>query len=430
MIPIIVGIITFTTVFLSYKYEVVKKSNKRLIKLFLIAASLISLIWAASYLYSNFQKPHEWDFLSWYVYGSVAANDLNFYEPTSNQAVINTLSIPYSPTKDFIANIVNVGFMYTPPSMFIYLPLGYFSYSGAHILWVCFNVLCILFCLYLLWKIFLPSNSIVPICMVLFFFFLHKGTRWTLGVEQNTIILLLLILLIFKDLESKKVGLWIALGIIVKPIMMIFLGYLLIKKNWKGISIVFSALIILFGIAGLFFGWDVLGSFFSRNPNVDIPITNYVEIVNCSLLATILRFTNYDLNSHPPLFNPLFLIIGGIIFFVSLFIIYLNKNDNEKWVLVYLISLALLIYPATQQFYTILLMPLVFLLYNKSSQMPGKIIGASVIISLIYALPQLDSYRIDVYFIVHFIIWILLSAYLFGKTNIYFKFRTKLNMIG
>ena len=264
---------------------------------------------------------------------------------------------------------------------------------------------------------FLPKKDLVTISLIVILFFLNKGTRWTLGVEQNTILLLLMLIFIWKDEESPRVGIWLAFGIIIKPIFAIILGYIAIKKNWKGLLVTFLIVSLLFITAGLVFGSDVLYSYFNKNPNTDVPNVNYLEIVNCSLLATVLRVTNYDISIHPPLFNPLFLIISGIILIVSFLIIYINRNDSERWGLAYITVTGLLVYPATQQFYTILLIPFVFLLYKNIERLPGNIFSTAIIITFIYAFPQIDSNNIDVYFITHIIIWLILSAFLVAKSK-------------
>ncbi len=426
MLPLLLSVIIFSIViFSTYKF---KDKWKYYLNIYFALIAIFSVLWSSAYLYRNFQKPHEWDFLCWYLDGSVAAEGLNFYEPASYHKVFHSLTIPYKPSKVFISNIVDVGFKYPPPSMFYLMPLGYLSYKEAHILWVSFNILVILFCLYFLWKIYLPQKNIIAYSLVLIFFFLNKGTRWTLGVEQNTILLLLMLILVWKDANSPRVGLWLALGIIIKPIVAIVLGYLLIKRNWKGSLLTFVFLILLFGSAELFFGSNIFTSYFTKNPNSDVPSLNYIESVNCSLLATILRTTNYDINMHPPLFNPIYLVTGGAIFLISLLLIYLNKNELENWGLAYIIVTGLIIYPATQQFYIILLIPLIFLLYKNFKQLPGKIYTSAFIIALIYGLPQLDSYHIDVYFITHLLIWFLLSIFLIIKSDFFNKHKMRLSI--
>ena len=129
MIPIFIGIIIFTVIILSYKYDNIQNKKKKIVRIYLFAIAIFSVIWASSYLYRNFQEPHEWDFLCWYLDGSVAANGLNFYQPTSYQTTINSLVLPYAPSKAFISNIVDVGFKYPPPSMFYLITLGYLSYN-------------------------------------------------------------------------------------------------------------------------------------------------------------------------------------------------------------------------------------------------------------------------------------------------------------
>ena len=63
-------------------------------------------------------------------------------------------------------------------------------------------------------------------------------------------------------------------------------------------------------ISMFIFGSDTVLSYFSKNPNTDVPNVNYLSHTNLSLLGIILRATDYNINLHPPLFNPLYLIIS------------------------------------------------------------------------------------------------------------------------
>ena len=225
------GLIVFILLKFYLENKSIKLKKLDLTKLYLIGITVFSLGWVSFYIYRNFEKPHEWDFLCWYLDGHVAVSGLNFYEPKSYQEVFKQIQVPYKPSDGFISEIVNVGFKYPPPTMIYLVPLGFFNYFNSHLMWTVFNILLMIANIYLFWEIFFNKKSFKDLLLIIPLFCLQQGTRSNLDAQQNTLILLLMVLLMWKDKNLARAGIWMALGIAAKPIMVLLGLYFLFKRE-------------------------------------------------------------------------------------------------------------------------------------------------------------------------------------------------------
>jgi hypothetical protein len=384
---IIKSIIIFLAVFLiiyGYKRD---KNNifKILFRLYIVVLFLFSTYSVYSIIRENFNKPKEFDFLCFYLNGNVAANNLNFYEPKNYKTTIEKLSIPFKPSKAFTEEIVNVGFWYPPPTMFLFLPLGYLNFIEAHKLWILINILFLITDLLLLWKIFFKNFGLEGFLISSSLFMLMGSTRTSVGVEQTSFIYLFFLLLIWKDHNNYKSGIWLAIGIFIKPVLIFLYIYFLFNRNWKQIfmSILTCILIVLITIS--FFNLEIFISYFIKNPTSHLPIDIYTEWSNQSLFASVLRLTG-NFNNSIYIVIPIYIFIISSISFISFKII--NKKPSIIFILV-LIS-GLLLYPASLNHYSIILIiPILFLL-KESPDLSINDLSISLIICTIYLFVQLN----------------------------------------
>jgi len=82
---------------------------------------------------------------------------------------------------------------------------------------------------------------------------------------------------------------------------MAFLGlYLLLRGRWRIIFVSVGAAVVLCLLSMLVFGTNTFFSYFTSNPMSRLPAFIYNEADNQSLLALILRTTQYDISAHSP----------------------------------------------------------------------------------------------------------------------------------
>ena len=103
----------------------------------------------------------------------------------------------------------------------------------------------------------------------------------------------------------------------------------------------------------MFFGY------FMSNPIVlKMPNYLYTEDINQSLLATILRLTNFDFSAGSPYLQPIFIITAMLFTGITSFLVFHRKDEQEPYsdyALALTITYALLLFPKTLTHYAVLL---------------------------------------------------------------------------
>ena len=412
---LLVVIIIFTVVNIYKRYNKLNSKFKLAGLLFLILLSL-----GLGYYYTKsvnriFSNPTDFDFLCFYMNGNVAVRGLNFYHPQNYAKVYEQIKIPFTPSASFVPEIINVGFLYFPPTMLLFLPLGLFNFSTSQILW---NLLLLLFFIIdfiVLWKYLLKDKSLIGFLLVFVLFLLIHGTVTTFSFDHYTFIFLFPVLLYWKDKDSPIAGLWITLSIFLKPIFLILILFPILRKKWKTVGItLISALSICLITIGVF-GSKIFFSYFKADGIKNLPVWSYTESTNQSLLSTILRITKYDISIYNPLHNPLFIILGLIILLSTFLIIYKLNEDNEEWALALFLTFMLFIYPGNQVMYSVILLPAIILLINKFDIIQNRIIVLSALIAIIYGVMFIIP------FFSYLLLWVILIAICLYKTNYFPK---------
>lgn len=320
--------------------------------------------------------PVIWDYTAYYLYGKVAAEGLNFYNPDNYRLVFDSLNLPFTDFGDFIVEVVNVGCPYPPPTILYLLPIGHMSYDAGLIYWSLFHLAFALGCIYLIYDSFLKPYKLNGLFLAAILFFLMKPVLSTVYFSQTNFVVLFLILLTHKYSDKKLGGLFLAIAIFTKPYTAIFGLFFLITRRWK---IVFSA--VISGIALLFITFLIVGpepfdTYFFHLPIDRAPLFVFSESINQSLHAVLLRAHLITLE------NPLvYMIIFLTILFAGIGVsIYLSKKKQYNAMFIVLLLVALLIYPGTLSYYgTVLLFVLFLFLSNKED----------VRISPYYSIPML-----------------------------------------
>jgi hypothetical protein len=206
----------------------------------------------------------------------------------------------------------------------------------------------------------------------------------SIASSQTNFLLLFFILLIYKNPEDWKSGMYLALSVVIKPIAAIWFLYYLINKKWTPlISFVLTGFLILF-ITVIWFGIDNYVSFFTSPPTSRLPEFVFTEPINQSLLATMSRFSiksgmDFLINYK----GLLVLIISGLFTIIAGIISRHYSKSNPGFSFLIFIPLSLLIYPSSLSHYSILLLPIfIIILLNRSYS--GLVLLFPVIILLFF----------------------------------------------
>ena len=358
-----------------------------------------------SVIQSNVSTVPEWDFHFFWAYGRVAVEGLNPYIPSN---LVHALA-PINPSQPLLAELF---YFYPPPTLFLYLPLGWFDVNNAYIVWYGIIISVLIADIYLIWKIFISRQTRVMLLCLSALVLIFKPTMLTIGFGQTNFILMFFMLL-FWDYRNKWVGgVWLALAIMIKPIAAVFMLYLILKRRWTLIGSLIGSTLVLLIATSIVFGPDMVLSFFTNNSIVnDMPTGLYAESINQSLLGEIVRWLAIDLSIESP-YSPLFIIIAGIMTTITTGCILFLPEEHSDWLFILCVSLAVLIYPKTLEHYNFIGIVAILLLIIKSKLLPYNWFIGTIGSTFIFALHSIDWFfeaNMIIYIVIHgaAIFWIL-----------------------
>jgi len=368
MISLIVAFLACLCFCLLLRTGKAKNTPVRIVYFLIFIITLSSFI---SKIFFRMFHPEVWDFTCFYLYGNVASKGYNFYLPGNFQAVYNSLNfpallnIPQSDFSSFVTESVNVGFPYPPPTILYFAPLGFLSYHSALILWTLFISLFAFACIYHIYSLFLKEYKINGLILTSILFLVLGASKSTVFYTQTDFILLFLLLLMKKFSNNKIAGIFLALAIFTKPIMIIFGLYFLFRKKWNAIFYCIGCSIILVGFTIIFFGKEVFKSYLFNNSVSRLPKSAFFEDINQSLHSVLLRHNLISLD------NPkVYMVIAIVILSLTVvLLLYLLKNKLYDNIWSVLLLIGLLIYPGTLGHYGVLLLFIIPQFFDKQNKL-------------------------------------------------------------
>ena len=311
------------------------------------------------------RDPYIYDFTAFFLWGKTAAQGYDFYLPQNLQLVFHSLQLPPGHYDVFSEEIVDVGFLYPPPTILYFAPLGFLSYKTAVICWGIFNALFAVGCIYLVYDLFLKRYKMTGLMLVAVLFVFFKPVLQTVSFLQTNFIVLFYLLLVRKYQDKKIAGLFLALALFTKPYMAILLVFFVVRKKWQTIVYFLVSSIILIGITILLFGVAPFKSYIFNSPTLRIPDWVYSEPVNQSLHAVLIRLGLISAGKS-------FLYVQIVLFVVLLsffYMVYLMRRESHGLLLGYLLAIGLLLYPGTLMYYGVLLLFIIFQFFDQRTQL-------------------------------------------------------------
>lgn len=323
----------------------------------------------------NVESPPLWDYSAFWIYGQIGAKGLNFYDPASYQAIAQESGLAADP--EFKHEIVDVGFFYPTPSMWILLPLGFTDIHTSLVLWYGIQIVVVIAIITLIWRMYFPQAGPVSrwltIGLAAMLLIGMQATRSNVGMGQSMFLLLLCFVLFWRERDHWRGGVWLALGFVVKPFMAVLVLYLLLRRRWS--TLVGAALagfvIVVFTVVG--FGLEQTVAYLVNNPTPRMPPGLYTEWTNQSLLSGILRLIGYQPEYGSGLSHPLFLLAGGLLTLLTIGLVVRLKGLPDDMSLSLVAILSILIYPASQDMYSIILILPLLVLWGRRSTLRGGV---------------------------------------------------------
>jgi len=366
----------------------------------MLALVLVSAYSHVNTMRSSVSHPHEWDFLDFWIAGQTATRGLNIYDPIDYQKI----ELPFVPSEDFKQEVLTVGLKYPPPSIFIFFPLGFFKFKQALILWYMLQTAFLALSVFLLWKTFAQDHDMMSLAFTAILMMSITASSLTFYFAQTNFMALTMLLLFWLYRHRPGGGFWLCLGMLVKPFLGIFVLYLLIKRRWKIVLAALASLLVCSLLSLIVLGKTTFLTYFLSNPSNSIPDWVYTQWMNQSLLATVLRFTDFQFTGSSPMTNPAFVAVSLILTAVTGFVAHRLDDLETEWGLGLTLLLALIIYPSSMKHYAVMLIVPTALLWTHREEIPFlHWTGVVAFISFGYFL----IYRSDLIFFATASFWLL-----------------------
>ncbi len=357
---------------------------RQIVLSFLLTTSAAWVGISAVSAYRNSVSPREFDFQLYWIYGSAIHDG---YSPYNADALKQTAA-ELNPSPDMLAELL---FLQTPPSAFLYAPLGAFDIQTACVLWYVFQAVVIAFVVILSSKTFFPQEGMFGVALCTTLLLSSLPARDTIWLAQTNFMILLTLLLFWRSPAKFAGGFALGTGILIKPILALFPIYLFLTRQWKPFFGVIAAGAALSLAAIAVFGPDMYFAYFLDNPIAhQMPSALYSEGINQSLLATILRILNVEIDSGHPAVMPMFVVLALGLSIVSGWVIRLARKDDAEMPLSIVLTLSLLLFPKTLSHYSVLLIVPMLLLWSRRHSSFGGAIHAGGLIVAVFALCAAD----------------------------------------
>jgi len=198
--------------------------------------------------------------------------------------------------------------------------------------------------------------------------------------------------LFWHERERPRAGLWAVLAVFVKPVMGVLLIDLLARRQWRGLSVAAGAALALGAATLSVFGAPVFMSYLFDNPTLRVAPRLYMQPVNQSLIATLIRALGHDSSAAPALANPIFLVTGGLLSLVSFGVLLTLRGVHRRWGMAILTTYALLIYPQTLHHYSVLLVVPLLMLYQGYRETRRDLLLVSMFIAAVFILMEYSAF--------------------------------------
>ncbi len=320
--------------------------------------------------------PGEWDFACFWLYGHIAAAGLNVYDP----AVFHSFAKPFTIDVPFVKEVLDVGFPYPPPSIFLVLPLGYAAHFGGTSLeiWFAVQFVALLAAALVLGRAALPDEGPGAALLVLALTLSMPALATDTGYAQTNSLCLLFVALAYAGRNANWGPIFTVLALWVKPYAGVLLLADLARLRLRRLGIACVALALSLGAAFAFLGPKTMLAYVVAGPIGREPAYVYAE--SSSLLGVLLRLAGAG---HLPAaaVQPLYLALAVLLAAATL-VLCARAPKGDALAFCLALLLGLLLYPGAGASYGIVQIVPLLVLWNLRERLPGNALGVGALITL------------------------------------------------
>jgi hypothetical protein len=316
----------------------------------------------------NVRVPHQWDYGCFWLYGHIAAARANVYDP----AVYAGMHLPFVPDEEFVSAVLRVGFPYPPPTIALFYPLGFIdSVPVGLALWYALNFAALGGAAWYLARTLLPDDGPRAALLVLAVIAALPASIMNVGDAQTNFLLLLVLALALRGEASAGGAVWAALALWIKPYAGALLLLDVLKRRGRRLAVIAATLAASLVTGALLVGPVAAGSYLRANPSGREPAWAFVEVVNQSLLAMVLRLQGTLPEHVVPLHEPLFVGAALLLSAITLYVCARSSAPTEASFAA-LLTLGMLVYPGTLNSYGVAIIIPLLVLWRGRERFPGR----------------------------------------------------------
>ncbi len=333
---------------------------------------------AARIAVGNVRAPREWDFACFWLYGHIAAAHQNLYDP----AVFAGFHTPFALSDEFRAAVLNVGFPYPPPTAALFLALGSIdSVPLGLALWYAVQFAALAGAAWILGRTLFPAGGWRSAPFVLALILALPASLMNVYDAQTNFLLLLLVALALRGRARAAGAIWEVLAVWVKPYAVALLLLDLLRNKRRRLLVAAVTALASLAAAALLLGPAALSNYVLANPAAREPSFAFVEGVNQSLLAIVLR-THAVLPAHiSAAHEPLYLAGAAILTAVTA-VLCARATGAAEVAFAAMLLLGLIVYPGTLSSYGVVLVVPLAVLWRHREAFPGGPAGVAALVAV------------------------------------------------
>jgi hypothetical protein len=279
--------------------------------------------------------------------------DFNYYYFASQAAFVHI--------NPYLQGGPYTGYIYPPICLFFLYPFQLFPLVIASKLWIGFSLVSLIFALLIILRIYkqrlFSSFSLILLTLTFWFF----PVKFTLGMGQINIFILLCLALglyYFVKGKDKLTGVFLGLSLAIKYFPLFIIFYLILRKKWKILQYLCLTILSLLAVGYLFIDTSINNYFFLHIfPSLFQSTGSYYY--NQALSGVVARA--FDDRSVEFIVK---VILSLVILFITFFVMFKKKKVNKEIILFeigIIVTTNLLLNSFTwQHHFTWLLIPLIF----------------------------------------------------------------------
>jgi hypothetical protein len=324
-----------------------------------VLATFVSIKSATHYL-------QEWDFIAFWQFGHAAVAHLNVYAPQTYRQ----LGTPIPVDAIFRRESMDVGFVYPPPTILLFVPLGFVhDVKLASIAWLVVMLAALLAGVVALARTYAGARAWDVTFAIVALGFALPATADNVAYHQTSFLAFVATVFAYRYRSSAIGGIAAGIAAIVKPYLGIVVLWFALRRRWNALAASLVTLAVA-SIASLpFIGPGALHDYVFDNPAKRYAPGMFAESEISSLYAVLLHAFHREASVVGPLHDPLFVAIAALATVATVWTIVRARAIDDDLSLPLGIALALMLYPGSSSMYAIVLVPaLVALAYRVRSR--------------------------------------------------------------